>query len=201
MAALSSSKKASKKTLPEELKLAKTLYDEVELWTMDEHRVGLKPILRKLWAPTGQRPVIETYPRYEWLYLYAFVQPETGRTLWYILPEMNTRAFGIVLADFALSVGASQQKRILLVMDNASSHTSPKLNVPEGIQEVFQPPYSPELQPAERLWQLSDELLVNRTPTDLDDLQNRLVLQCRNLIQDPERVKAHTLFHWWPRVS
>ena len=194
------SKNASKKTLPEALKLAKALYDDVELWTTDEHRIGLKPVLRRVWAPIGKRPVINIYPRYEWLYLYAFVQPETGRTIWYILPQMNTQAFQVVLESFARSIKASQQKHILLVLDNAPWHTSSKLDIPEGIQTVFQPSYSPELQPAERLWQLSDELVANRTPKDLDDLEHRLSLQCERLMQDPERVKAHTLFHWWPRV-
>lgn len=166
---------------------------------MDEHRIGLKPIVRSVWAPTGQR-LIATYPRYEWLYLYAFVQPETGQSIWYILPEMNTRALQAVLDSFAYAVQASLKQHSLLVLDNASSHTSAKLIVPEGSETVFQPSYSPELQPAERLWQLSDERIINRSPKDLDDLERRLTLQCERLIQNPERVKAHTLFHWWPRV-
>jgi hypothetical protein len=192
-------KSSSKKTLPEAVELAKMLYDEVELWTMDEHRIGLKPILRRVWAPIGQRPVISTYPRYEWLYLYAFIQPETGQSIWYILPELSTKAFQAVLDNFACAVNVSKN-HILLVLDNAAWHTSSKLVLPDSIQTVFQPAYSPELQPAEHLWQLSDELIANRSPKDLDDLQQRLVTQCERLIQDPERVKSHTLFHWWPRV-
>ena len=70
---------------------------------MDEHRIGLKPVLRNVWAPKGQRPTIATYPRYEWLYLYAFVQPETGITVWYILPELNIKAFRVVLNNFPSS--------------------------------------------------------------------------------------------------
>ena len=167
---------------------------------MDEHRIGLKPVLRSIWAPTGQRPTIMTYPRYEWLYLYAFVQPQTGRTIWYILPEMNLRAFQIVLNNFASSLEA-QNKHILLVMDKASWHTSPKLVLPQNVEAVLQPSYSPQLQPAEHLWLLSDELIANRCPDDLDDLEERLSSQCVRLMQDPERVKAHTLFHWWPRVG
>lgn len=193
------SKNASKKTLPEAVELAKELCSKVELWCMDEHRIGLKPVLRKVWAPTGQRPVIATYPRYEWLYLYAFVQPETGRTIWYILPEMNLKAFQVVLDNFANSLEA-EHKHILLVMDNASWHTSPNLVLPQSIEAVFQPSYSPELQPAEHLWALSDELVTNRCPDDLDDLEQRLSVQCERLLKQPERVKAHTLFHWWPRV-
>lgn len=158
-------------------------------------------MLRKLWAPTGQRPLVTIHPRYEWLYLYAFLRPETGQTLWYILPEMNTRTFQIVLDNFAVSVAASDKKHILLVMDNAPWHTSAKLLTPQAVEVIHQPGYSPELQPAEHLWQLSDELVVNRCPKDLNELEHRLSLQCERLIHDPERVKAHTLFHWWPRVD
>lgn len=58
----------------------------------------------------------------------------------------------------------------------------------------------PELQPAEHLWLLSDELIANRHPDDLDDLENRLCVQCERLMLDPGRVKAHILFHWRPRT-
>jgi hypothetical protein len=105
---------------------------------MDEHRIGLKPVLHKVWAPQGQRPLVKTYPRYEWLYLYAFVQPQTGKTVWYILPELNTAAFQVVLDNFASSLDASETKHIMLVMDNASWHTSPKLVLPEGVEAVCQ---------------------------------------------------------------
>jgi len=44
---------------------------------MDEHRVGLQPVLRRVWAMRGQRPVVRVWPRYEWLYIYAFAQPTT----------------------------------------------------------------------------------------------------------------------------
>src|SRR6202008_5023203 len=52
---------------------------EIELWAMHEHRVGLIPILRRVWAPRGRRPRAVVRPRYEWLYLVAFVHPESGR--------------------------------------------------------------------------------------------------------------------------
>ena len=50
----------------------------VEAWAFDEHRLGLKPIIRRIWAPKGQRPKARARPRYQWLYLYAYVQPQTG---------------------------------------------------------------------------------------------------------------------------
>ena len=153
-----------------------------------------------MWAPKGQRPHIKVQPRYEWLYLYAFVRPQTGRSVWYILPELTTKAFELVLHDFARTQ-ASPDKLILLVMDRAPWHTSAALNVPQGVQVIFQPAYSPELQPAEHLWALSDEAIANRCFVTLDNLEKTLEAQCVSIMADPERVKAHTLFHWWPRIN
>jgi len=49
---------------------------------MDEHRIGLKPITRGVWAPKGERPIALGHHRYEWLYVHGFVEPATGRTVW-----------------------------------------------------------------------------------------------------------------------
>lgn len=136
---------------------------------------------------------------YEWLYLYGFVRPQTGQTVWYLLPALNTAAFKVVLTDFAATVAASENKRVLIVMDRAPWHRCDA--VPAGIEVIYQPPYSPELQPAEHLWRLSDEPIKNRTFGSLAALEQTLDAQCVTLMADPERVKAHTLFHWWPRVG
>jgi hypothetical protein len=42
---------------------------KVELWCEDEHRLGLKPIIRKVWSPIGERPSVKVHQRYEWTYL------------------------------------------------------------------------------------------------------------------------------------
>ncbi|MGD1896759.1 MAG: hypothetical protein ACFB16_07380 [Phormidesmis sp.] len=52
----------------------------VEVWSFDEHRLGLKPIIRKAWARVGERLIAAVNYRYEWTYLYGFVEPSTGKT-------------------------------------------------------------------------------------------------------------------------
>ena len=168
---------------------------------MDEHRLGLKPILGKVWAPRGKRPIVRVQHRYKWLYLYAFACPESGTSLYWLVPEVNVPAFQLVLEAFARSVGAGPDKRILLVLDGAGWHTSGTLSVPEGIELVFLPPYSPELQPAERLWALTDVNLRNKHFASLGDLHTTLATTCKSLEGCPDQVRAHTLFHWWPRRS
>jgi hypothetical protein len=170
----------------------------VEVWAMDEHRVGLQPILRRVWAPKGQRPVATVRPRYEWLYVYAFVRPATGDTYWLLLPTVSAAAFTLALRQFAQAVGAGGDKRIALVLDGAGWHGGRAVVVPDGLHLVTLPPYSPELQPAERLWPLSDAPLVNRHFADLGALEEAQAERCRALRAQPEVIRAHTRFHWWP---
>ncbi|MCH2232478.1 MAG: IS630 family transposase [Crocinitomicaceae bacterium] len=150
----------------------------IEVWSFDEHRLGLKPIIRRIWAPIGQKPIAVIEHRYEWLYLYGFVHPKTGQTEWFIIPRVNTQWFNQVLAAIAEATGAGKDKIILIVLDQARWHTSKNLEIPEGIVLETLPPYSPELQPAERLWCLADEPLVNRTFDSLDELEETLAQRC-----------------------
>jgi hypothetical protein len=128
---------------------------------MDEHRIGLKPITRGVWAPKGERPIALGHHRYEWLYIYGFVEPTTGRTVWNVSNAVCKEMFEAVLADFAKSIGVGENKRAVLQLDNAGWHGPENLVVPEGIRLVFQPSHSPELQPAEHLWAFVDEPLAN----------------------------------------
>ena len=161
----------------------------------------MKPILRRVWAKRGQRPVAVSHPRYEWLYLYAFVHPTSGAVEWFSCSTVDIDLFAEILASFARTVGAGPRKLVLLVLDGAGWHVSPNLTVPEGIRLVFLPPYTPELQPAEHLWPLTDEAIANKQFDALDDLDDALVTRCRVLAAQPDRLKAHTLFHWWPKAA
>ena len=83
----------------------------MDLWFFDEHRVGLKAIIRKVWSPIGQRPTAIVNHGYEWLYVYGFVKPATGETLWYLIPRVNTLWLNLVYESFAHDVGISGQKK------------------------------------------------------------------------------------------
>ncbi len=165
---------------------------------MDEHRVGLKPILRRVWARRGQPLRAVVRPRYEWEYVYGFVQPDTGATEWLLLPTVNTAVFSATLAHFAQAQGVGASKQIVLALDGAGWHSGTAVQVPDGLHLVPLPPYSPELQPAERLWPLVDEPLANRAFTTLPALDAVLGDRCVYLADHPAVVCGYTAFHWWP---
>jgi transposase len=158
----------------------------------------LKPILRRMWAKRGQRPAARGHHRFQWLYLYGFVHPASGEVVWYLFNTVNIEAFQATLETFAREVGASKDHIVILVLDNAGWHASPQIVPPEGIQFAFLPPYTPELQPAERLWPLANEAVANRSFTDLDTLADVVASRCNILSDDPNTIRNATLWHWWP---
>ena len=82
------------------------------------------------------------------------------------------------------------------MQDHAGWHRSQKVQIPEGIEVEFLPPYSPELQPAERLWKLVDEPLVNECFESLDEIEELLVKRCNVLSNMKEEIRNLTNYHW-----
>lgn len=164
---------------------------------MDEHRVGLKPILRRVWARKGERPVAHVRPRYAWLYVYAFVCPETGQSEFWLATGVNTELFAEIVRAFL----RRRKQTVMLVLDQAGWHVSDGARALEadGVLSLEHlPPYSPELMPAERLWELTDEPLANRVFERLEDLEAVLAERCVSLTQERDRIRSRTLYHWWP---
>lgn len=151
-----------------------------------------------MWAPKGERPVALGHHRFEWLYVTGFVEPASGRTVWNISNSICKELFEAILADFARSVGAGAKKRIVLQLDNAGWHGPENLNVPDGLNLIFQPAHSPQLQPAERLWEYVDEPLINTHFETLDDLDAAVEQRCLALINQEIVIRNATHFHWWP---
>ena len=168
----------------------------IELWGEDEARIGLHPVERRVWAPRGKRPLAVQYPGYEWLYVYGFVRPTTGDVEWLLLPTVNIWCFNEALRLFALAVGAGPKKHIALVIDQAGFHTGDVV-WPEGITPLFLPPYSPELQPAEKLWPLLREPLANHLIETLLEVETLMVDRCRSLYDQKDLIAGCTHRDWW----
>ena len=137
--------------------------------------------------------------RYDWRYLVGFVHPASGRTVFHLATTVSIHLFEVELAAFAQHVGASPTQQIVLVLDRAGWHASVKLRVPEHIHLWFLPPYSPELQPAEHLWPLTNTVLHHRHFASIDDLEDAQAERCLALQARPALIRSTTLFHWWPR--
>src|SRR4029450_5807348 len=76
------------------------------VWAFDEGRFGLRVGLRKCWCPRGVRPPWVVHDRYEWLWLYAAVEPATGQSLFLLLARGTQEWFRWFLENFAGAIGA-----------------------------------------------------------------------------------------------
>lgn len=157
--------------------------DEVEVWSQDEARFGLKPVLRRVWSPSGERPLAEIEVRYEWL--------------WLVLPRLDTGCVQAFLDEFAKE-HAPTGKRILLVWDGAPAHRATALQAPGRISVISLPAYTPELNPSERVWPLVKEGVANRAHESLDELEQKVCSRCQKI--SAADISARTNYHWWPEL-
>jgi transposase len=173
----------------------------LEVRAFDEHRLGLKPVLRRIRAPRGRRPVARGHRRFQWLYVHGFVRPATGEVVRFLAPTVDAVMPSRILAAFARGIGAGSGKRIVLVLAGAGWHVAGELEIPEGIVLEFLPGHSPELQPAEHLWPIVDESVANRYFEGIQDLDQAVGEYCCTLVDDRDRIRANTLFHRWPAFA
>lgn len=137
---------------------------------MDEARFGQQGTTTRMWAPRGSRPTAVKQTRYEWVYLYAAVEPATGASVALQAPGINTGTMNVFLEMLAEEIGPTDHA--VLIMDQAGWHKARALKVPDNIWILYLPPYSPELNPVERLWAyLRSHYLANRV---FDDYQHLL---------------------------
>ena len=115
---------------------------------MDEARFGTHSKLGHGWFPTGIRSRVDVKLGFKNFYVYGAVEPSSGDGFSLILPKVNTECMNLFLQEMA---NTYKEEKILLVMDGAGWHKSVKLIVPVNIKIIYLPPYSPELNPVERL--------------------------------------------------
>jgi transposase len=114
-----------------------------------------------------------------------------------VLPHLNAALMQCFLDEFART-HAIEGKRVVMVTDGATAHRATSLRVPERITLVRLPPYTPELNPTERLWTMVREGIANHDFSTLDGLEQSVCTRCQRISAAPEQVTALTNYHWLP---
>lgn len=128
----------------------------VRVFGEDESRFGLLPVQRRCITLRGIKPVGTVPYGFENFYVYGAVEPTTGESFFLELPQLNATNFQIFLQELAHGY---QDTLNIILMDNGSCHTAKSLILPDNVVCLFLPPYSPELNPIERLWRdMKDQL-------------------------------------------
>ena len=167
----------------------------VEVWFMDEARVGQQGTLTRIWAKRGTRPRAVRDRRYTWAWLFGAVCPERGVGAAVVLPHVNVEAMNIHLAEMARRVAGGAHA--VLVLDGAGWHTSPRLRVPENISLLPLPRYAPELNPLENVWAyLRQNQLSHRVWNSYDAVVEACCDAWDMLMRRPEQIASITARSW-----
>ena len=126
-------------------------------------------MLTNVWAEKGSRPTAVKQTEYEWIYVFGTVNPANGKSSALIAPTVNTDYMNHHLRF--ISEEAGTDTHVVLILDQAGWHIAKALQVPENITLLHLPPYTPELNPIERLWAyIKSHYLSNRVYKDYEEL-------------------------------
>lgn len=165
----------------------------------DEGRFGLLGTPRRCWAPRGTRPVVGARLERKYIYAFSAVSPHDGVMDSLVLPWVSAETMSLFLGEVAQR---HPSEFILMVMDQAGWHLAGELVVPTNMRLLFLPPYSPELNPAEHLWDaLREERFANHVFANLDAVEHSLSAGLRHLEANPQRVRSMTGFKWIRSIS
>ena len=131
----------------------------LEIWFQDESRIGQKGGLTRQWARRGSRPRQPKDQRHTAAYIFAAICPATEKTAALVLPYVDTPAMNLHLAEISAQVAADAHA--VVILDQAGWHGAKALRVPDNISLLSLPPYSPELNPVENLWQFIKHNFLN----------------------------------------
>ena len=166
----------------------------VRLMFQDEARFGRMVRIRRCWAPYPERPVVDNGYEREFVYVYGAVSPLEGELDWMICRQMNTERMAQYLAQVS---AAHAQELILMVVDGASSHVSKELTIPENIRLVRLPPYAPELNPQEHVWdEVREKAFPNRVFADLGSVIRQLEDGLPRLAANHNGLRSLTAWPW-----
>jgi transposase len=146
---------------------------KVKLWMMDEARFGLHTEMRRVWACKGQRPVIPRQTKYQWDYLYGSLEVMSGEAHFLQMPTVNLDGDRIYWEALAATDLAAIH---VVIRDQAGFHLrdgDPRL--PDRIRTISLPPYSPELNPCEQMWDMIKDQIGNRVYQTIEELRDATI--------------------------
>ena len=161
----------------------------IEFWWQDEARIGQQGTLTRIWARRGSRPRAVRDHRFTWAYLFGATCPARGVGAAIVMPEVNVEAMNTHLAEISrnVSVGAIA----VLVLDGAGWHSSPRLKIPDNIVLLRLPPYAPELNPTENIWEyLRGNQLSNRLYKSYENIVDACCDAWNALMQLPDVIRS-----------
>jgi transposase len=166
----------------------------IRLMFQDEAGFGRINKPKRCWCPKGCRPAVPCQTVREHTYAYAAVCPHDGAMVSLVLPYTNAVCMSLFLAEAARR---HPNDYILMLVDCAAWHTAKTLEIPRNMELFALPPYSPELNPVEQIWDETREKgFKNEVFNSLSLVEDRLCETLFGLENDSKRVCSITGWDW-----
>ena len=167
----------------------------LEIWFQDEARIGQQGTLTRVWAKRGTRPRAPRDRRYDWAYIFGAACPARRTAAALVVPTADATVMALHLAEIARHVAPGAHAA--LVLDGAGYHVAKVLAVPDNVTLVPLPPYAPELNPMENVWEyLRANKLAITVFDDYDDIVDKACAAWRFFAHDPNRIASITTRSW-----
>lgn len=160
----------------------------------DEARFGRISDPKACWAKKPVRPTVGVQLVREYVYVFGAVSPQDGQHDSLVLPVANTEAMSVFLEELSRRY---PEEDLLIFMDQAGWHKAKALRIPENIELAFLPPYSPDLNPQEQIWdELREKFFGNKLFKTLQAVVDTAIKGLRFLEQAPNLIKNLTAREW-----
>lgn len=159
----------------------------VRFFCQDETRFGLKTVSGRKITAKGVKPIGKVQWQFKATYLYGIVDPQTGASFFYEFSHLNTDCFQIFLN---LVAAQFPEDWLIVQLDNGAFHKAKRLQVPDNIVLLFQPPHCPELNPIEQVWQYLKRRFRWHLPKTLEELRQWMTQKIQAL--SPETIASIT---------
>ena len=147
------------------------------------------------WWRRGERAPGTRQIGYQWAYIFSAVRPDTGDDVTLVMPSVNAKVMDLFLAHFADTL--DQDAHAVMMCDSAGWHDERALTVPDNVTLALLPPYSPELNPVERVWlYLRERFLSLRVLDDTEAIIDACCQAWIDLIAEPDRHQLWRRCHW-----
>ncbi len=171
----------------------------LRLMFQDEARFGRISDCRYCWAKFPLRPTVKAMLTHQYVYAYGAVSIPDGRFDSLVLPHVNSDCMGLFLAELSARY---PDDNIVMVLDGAGWHKSQSMPIPSNIRLISLPPYSPELNPVEHLWdELREKHFHNHAFDSLEALEEQLVTGLLALENNAQRVASICNWDWIINVT
>lgn len=143
--------------------------NKTRIWIADETRYGLISNMRRCWGLRGYRPKAVYHTRYEWAYLYGALEVGTGQAQFLHAPGVSLEWSLAYLGE----ISQTEPDAIhVVIWDQAGFHPGPEHpDIPQNVRLIPLPPYSPELNAVEQLWDPVKRHIANQAWDSLEKME------------------------------